>query len=447
MTWVVAAAAAGAPGRLIVLALAVLAPAHAATVRSNHDPETALEAQLEAQLESVQAQLDAPKKTVAALGEHTALHTSSGRARARTSSAGRLRRRDADRTEPADVMAQSTSGGSDEIDCSSVDPKDRYTCLKDNQAAKAAAKPKRDDWDPNLDEFAVKSEATLGEAKPFLETGNRESGSTSYITPTQLEHMQPYPGIDYLGFGYDLIHGNPDGDAKFGSGKLDPGFRQPIRSMDYKAGWLTRDGLYKVPKGAYATPLKTCTRSMEYTDVASASSYADSLAMDASVEARYKGWGSSMSFQASFGFKKTKNEDKQTSDYRFMTKSFCNKYFAAWLEKVPEPDDITPQFAWAALKALDSVPVPDEDLSRLDDAAAIAAVAAAIKAKPKAATAAREIWYKLFNTYGTHIITKLTLGGKVIFTKFVTKDAVSSAAGLDANADMGPCCAHAPHRL
>jgi hypothetical protein len=274
--------------------------------------------------------------------------------------------------------------------------------------------------------------AELAEGPGFLKTGSRESGSTSYASKHALETMQPYPAIDYLGVGYDMLHGNPAGDEKF---MIDPGFRQPIRQMDYQAGWLTRDGQYKVPKGAYAWPLKSCQRSTEFEDIASAESYASSLAVDAAVEASYKGAGFGAAFSASAGFKKTKNEDTQTSDYRFSSKSYCNKYFAGWLRKVPEAGDLTPQFARSAVQAIESLPKSDASLSSMSSADAKAHVFGLLDVSSQTAKA-REVWFELFRVYGTHFVTQLTLGGKMIYTKFVSKEAVAEAAGLDANADL-----------
>ena len=39
----------------------------------------------------------------------------------------------------------------------------------------------------------------------------------------------PYPGVDYLGNGYNLMYGNPEGDKVT---QVDPGFRLPIVVSD-----------------------------------------------------------------------------------------------------------------------------------------------------------------------------------------------------------------------
>lgn len=139
----------------------------------------------------------------------------------------------------------------------------------------------------------LKSSAELLAQEGFMNVGSRETGSSSYVTVTQLEQMKPYPGVDYLGNGYDIFHGNPAGDGVY---MLDPGFRQPVRNMvslvpwpslradaeaadiacarstpfrrvcltygvpppaplqQYTPKWLTRDGKFTTPVGSYSLP-------------------------------------------------------------------------------------------------------------------------------------------------------------------------------------------------
>ena len=76
-------------------------------------------------------------------------------------------------------------------------------------------------------------EANLNQITGSLDVGNLESGSSVVTTPDKLTALSPVPGADYLGVGYDIFYGNPDGDNKY---MLDPGFRQPIRAMSYPSG-------------------------------------------------------------------------------------------------------------------------------------------------------------------------------------------------------------------
>ena len=66
----------------------------------------------------------------------------------------------------------------------------------------------------------------------------------------------PYEGIGFLGTGYDLVLGNPDGDD---DSMVDPGFRTPILELvyDYKLG-LGRDVRLLIPSGTYMMDEQAC---------------------------------------------------------------------------------------------------------------------------------------------------------------------------------------------
>ena len=103
---------------------------------------------------------------------------------------------------------------------------------------------------------------------------------------------------------------------------IDPGFRQPIRTTAYPGDWLTRDGRYKVPKGATAMPKFSCTRSDEYSNVATASSLAESMSKDVSVSGGVSVLGvGGGAFSSSTGWQSSKNEEQDNSFYKFESKS------------------------------------------------------------------------------------------------------------------------------
>ena len=90
--------------------------------------------------------------------------------------------------------------------------------------------------------------------------------------------METYPGVDYLGLGYDAIHGNPDGSDEL---SIDDGFRQPVRKASYSGVTVTRDNRYLTPDGSYATPLSSCYRSETMSDITTESNYQRQVAHDA----------------------------------------------------------------------------------------------------------------------------------------------------------------------
>lgn len=95
----------------------------------------------------------------------------------------------------------------------------------------------------------------------------------------------------------------------------------------------------------------------------------------------------------------------------------CLKYKFSMMQATARPIDITPEFAEAAGDALLSMSSPhfpndiDSNMNaRLTSSDADPSVQEAI-------TNARRKWFHLFKIYGTHFISELTVGGKVIYTR------------------------------
>ena len=166
----------------------------------------------------------------------------------------------------------------------------------------------------------------------------QESGVDSFVDPAHLPEMKPYPGIDYLGMGYDVYHGNPEGDEKLMS---DPGFRLPIRQLSYVGVSMTRDNKYLTPDGSMSIPLTACARSEIARDVSTQARYSNSLSEDRQVTAKssnangasgggfgFSGshkWGTSSFSSASVGFQHQQHLGFQSKQYRIDVKSYCEK--------------------------------------------------------------------------------------------------------------------------
>ena len=56
----------------------------------------------------------------------------------------------------------------------------------------------------------------------------------------------PYPGIDFLGVGYNVINGNPEGDPLL---QVDPGFGVPIVDVKWDQNAPSRDQKNLIPAG------------------------------------------------------------------------------------------------------------------------------------------------------------------------------------------------------
>lgn len=185
-----------------------------------------------------------------------------------------------------------------------------------------------------------------------------ETGHSDITMRDGLGENLPYAGSDYLGMGYNLVYGNPQGD---GVSLVDPGFTQPVVKLewDQDAAFNTRDLRDLQPKQGYAYPEIACHHSSENTEVSSMSDYKTELAQDATVNAAVEAHGSygaveasaEASFAMSSGSSSFKNEIEGTENVRFVSKSYCVQskaglhlpasslplmpYFENWVAKLP----------------------------------------------------------------------------------------------------------------
>ena len=108
----------------------------------------------------------------------------------------------------------------------------------------------------------------------------------------------PYPGVDYLGVGYDLLRGNPEGDKDT---FVDPGFRLPVIELEWKQSdpHLSRDYQNLQPIGGWAMPETSCNQAQSSKTASSVEDYQSELAVAASVSGEYDGGVGSAAFSAS----------------------------------------------------------------------------------------------------------------------------------------------------
>ena len=203
------------------------------------------------------------------------------------------------------------------------------------------------DFKAGLDEFIDRGPVELPKPAELLadmgfltprDGFGAESGVDSFVDPAKIDEMKPYPGIDYLGMGYDVYHGNPEGDEKLMS---DPGFRLPIRQLSYTGVSMTRDNKYLTPDGSMSIPLTACARSEIARDVSTQARYSNSLSEDRQVTLKssnangasaggfgFSGshkWGTSSFSSASAGFQQQQHRGFQNKQYRIDVKSYCEK--------------------------------------------------------------------------------------------------------------------------
>jgi len=189
----------------------------------------------------------------------------------------------------------------------------------------------------------------------------------------------PYPDVDYLGVGYDIIFGNPQGDQ---SSQLDPGFRANVVTLEWCQNMecLSRDMQFLQPLHGFARPEHTCYASEQTVTETSMSDYQSSLAFDASVEGEVDGIVASGAFSASYGYNSFQQDVVETSSERYELNSYCLQYFAA----INPTDTLTLDPFYQA--QLDIITANPDDVDK---------------------------WMAFFEVFGTHYVSKLHLGGKM----------------------------------
>jgi hypothetical protein len=98
----------------------------------------------------------------------------------------------------------------------------------------------------------------------------------------------PFPGIDWLGVGYDIVKGNPEGDQNT---LLDPGYRIPVAELKWDQDRTTRDVRELQPVNGYAFREIACAQSQKATTSSSMEDYQEEANIATSLEGEYGAFG------------------------------------------------------------------------------------------------------------------------------------------------------------
>ena len=86
----------------------------------------------------------------------------------------------------------------------------------------------------------------------------------------------PFPGIGYLGIGYDILKGNPGGNS---NSLIDPGFRGSVIALKWvqDSRYNARDMQRLEPLQSTGTPVVACQHATTATQISSMDDYSHSL--------------------------------------------------------------------------------------------------------------------------------------------------------------------------
>ncbi|UKK02281.2 hypothetical protein MACK_001637 [Theileria orientalis] len=255
------------------------------------------------------------------------------------------------------------------------------------------------------------------------EEDEEESGSQNHDEYTSKFKIPS--GLEYLGAGYDLIKGNPLGDNIT---LLDPGYKSNVIQLHWNKNVenISNSMKYLQPVGGWIRPYSSCHKVETVNEINSSDSILKSLSADASVS--FSLAGDALKFAASAKYKKLDSASKSGTSKMFINKSYCFKYVAGISTSLPW------DFTLGFQSSLDRLVNKFQGLEH--DSSCKPYIYREDPGNNDCYKTGITDWMELFNTFGTHVATKIYLGGKIFTTMEVKKNQEKklSDQGLDVKA-------------
>nr|PVC53927.1 hypothetical protein MACL_00003416 [Theileria orientalis] len=217
--------------------------------------------------------------------------------------------------------------------------------------------------------------------------------------------------LEYLGAGYDLIKGNPMGDNIT---LLDPGYKSNVIQMHWnkKVENISNSMKYLQPVGGWIRPYSSCHKVETVNEINSSDSILKSLSADASVSFNLA--GDALKFAASAKYKKLDSASKSGTSKMFINKSYCFKYVAGI------STFLNRDFTLGFQSSLDRLVNKFQGLE--NESSCKPYMYREDPGNNSCYKMGITHWMELFNTFGTHVATKIYLGGKIFTTMEVKKN-------------------------
>lgn len=155
-------------------------------------------------------------------------------------------------------------------------------------------------------------------------------------------------GLRFLGVGYNILKGNPDG-GKLSLGGVDPGLlsTRKIFKLTWDKKKTSVDGLYRVPDQVVFVHRSSCIETTSNEVFSGAKSYQDKLKVDVESSGDYDPGLWSVAFSLSKSYEKMEKETIKNKKVFFEKKEVCNMGTARYqlsLARV-EKSSVTKEFA------------------------------------------------------------------------------------------------------
>ncbi|SBT86235.1 perforin-like protein 1 [Plasmodium malariae] len=245
------------------------------------------------------------------------------------------------------------------------------------------------------------------------------------------DKMNVFPGLYFVGIGYDLLFGNPLGEP---DSLTDPGYRAQIYLLNWELSnrGVANDLNTLQPLNGWIRKENACSRAEMIKECSSISDYTSNLSSEASASGGYMTFAS---FSASVGYKKFLSEVSKRTSKTYYVKSNCIKYTIG----------LPPYVPWekteAYINAVEGLPLDFNGLEKDTECGSD------VYEQNKTLDVCKNIfpWIQFFKTYGTHLIYEAQLGGKITkiinvsnsSVKKMKKDGVSVKAEIQAQFGFG----------
>lgn len=160
-------------------------------------------------------------------------------------------------------------------------------------------------------------------------------------------------GLRFLGVGYNILKGNPDG-GMLSLGGVDPGLLSTRKI--FKLTWDNKntsvDGLYRVPDQVVFVHRSSCVETTSNEVFSGAKSYQDKLKLDVEASGDYDPGLWSVAFSLSTSYEKMKKETTKKQKVFFEKKEVCNMGTARYQPSLArvEKYSVTKEFAAAVCR-------------------------------------------------------------------------------------------------
>ncbi|XP_062501798.1 uncharacterized protein LOC134178898 [Corticium candelabrum] len=229
--------------------------------------------------------------------------------------------------------------------------------------------------------------------------------------------LPPHGGLRFIGTGYNLLDGNPQGVHSLGG--IDPGFRDTYRvlQLTYDQQKISRDRQHSVADQVNTNERLSCSSSHERRAYTGVKGYQSDLSrsVDASASASFAGLVK-FSFTESYGYKSMLRES-QSERKVYMEKSrICNLGSVRYQTELAQCPISTASRTSQSVER--EMSTPKFQLSPEFEAA----VHALPIASATTSTASDASYFSFLDTWGTHVITEIVLGSKYTEQYEMTSD-------------------------